>query len=95
MTKDELIRVAPTQLHPNRWASMQAFCMVCRVLSITPTTRLFLSYYTTKVSLSLLPKGGPFNVFLASYKGFKNRCIKVVAVGDASFSNYSESLPLY
>ncbi|RDY08529.1 hypothetical protein CR513_07222, partial [Mucuna pruriens] len=43
-----ILKVAPTQLHPNGWASMQAFCMVCRALSITPTTHLFLSYYTTR-----------------------------------------------
>ncbi|RDX67330.1 hypothetical protein CR513_53809, partial [Mucuna pruriens] len=44
-----MLGVTPTQLHPNGWASMQAFCVVCWALSITPTAPLFRSYYTTKV----------------------------------------------
>lgn len=29
--------VAPTQLHPNGWAFMQAFSVACTALALTPT----------------------------------------------------------
>ncbi|RDX88062.1 hypothetical protein CR513_30395, partial [Mucuna pruriens] len=98
----QMLGVAPTELHPNSWASMQAFYVGCQALSITLITPLFLSYYTTRVvkqvgwvSLSPLPKGSLFNIFLASYKGFKNHFVKVAVVGGASFSTDCEPLPLY
>ncbi|RDX58400.1 hypothetical protein CR513_62288, partial [Mucuna pruriens] len=39
--------VAPTQLHPNNWASIQPFEAMCHCLSIKPSANLFLSHYTT------------------------------------------------
>ena len=35
------LNVAPTQLHPNSWASMQAFHIVCRTFGLRPPSRLF------------------------------------------------------
>jgi len=41
------IRCAPTQIHPNAWASMQAFDVLCRAASLTATMPLFLHFYKT------------------------------------------------
>ena len=48
------LHVAPTQLHPNTWVSIQAFRLVCDVFRLSPTPSTFLSYYTshpTKLAL--------------------------------------------
>jgi len=31
------LNIAPTQLHPNGWASMQAFSILCKLLSLSPS----------------------------------------------------------
>jgi len=41
------LNVAPTQLHPNTWTSIQAFRQICDVLRLHPTPSCFLSYYTS------------------------------------------------
>jgi len=43
----KMLNVAPTQLHPNTWASIQTFCLTCDVLCFYPTPSCFLSYYTS------------------------------------------------
>lgn len=37
--------VAPTQLHPNGWANMQVFFVVCIALALTPTPSSFLYFF--------------------------------------------------
>ncbi|RDX72160.1 hypothetical protein CR513_48394, partial [Mucuna pruriens] len=44
-----MIGVAPSQLHPNRWAALQAFKAVCLALCIIPSASVFLSHYTIRV----------------------------------------------
>ncbi|RDY08915.1 hypothetical protein CR513_06797, partial [Mucuna pruriens] len=70
----QILGVASTQLHPNGWATMQAFKVICHCLHIKHTTSLFLCHYTTRigvkpswVSLSLLPKTNLFNAYSTSY----------------------------
>ena len=41
------LNVAPTQLHPNTWASIQAFRLICDVFRLSPTPSSFLSYYAS------------------------------------------------
>ncbi|QCE00308.1 hypothetical protein DEO72_LG7g1598 [Vigna unguiculata] len=41
------IRCAPTQIHPNAWASMQAFDVLYRAAGLTATMSLFLHFYKT------------------------------------------------
>jgi len=43
-----LLNVASTQLYPNTWASMQAFHIVCKFLSLTPTPKSFLHFYSSQ-----------------------------------------------
>ncbi|RDY00070.1 hypothetical protein CR513_16791, partial [Mucuna pruriens] len=73
------LRVAPSQLHPNGWATMEAF----RALALIPSASLLLNHYTIRVgwstswvSLAPLSKGSSFNTYTTSYKGFKNRFVK-------------------
>ena len=40
-----ILKVVPTQLLPNSWASIQAFRIVCKFLSLTPTPKVFLHLY--------------------------------------------------
>ena len=38
----QLLNVAPTQLHPNSWAYLQAFRVLCRALYLQPSPWSFL-----------------------------------------------------
>ncbi|KOM37913.1 hypothetical protein LR48_Vigan03g129500 [Vigna angularis] len=42
------LNVAPSQLHPNAWASTQAFVVDCSALGITPTILVFLHYFNIR-----------------------------------------------
>jgi len=42
------LNVAPTQLHPNSWAYMQTFSILCKFLSLSPSPRAFLYYYSSR-----------------------------------------------
>jgi len=43
-----VLNVAPSQLHPNSWASLQVFRLICRVFHLKPTPQVFLQYYCTR-----------------------------------------------
>ncbi|KAL2324948.1 hypothetical protein Fmac_024006 [Flemingia macrophylla] len=43
-----MLNMAPTQLHPNSWAAMQAFKVLCLDLGVTPSAPLFLYFYSCK-----------------------------------------------
>jgi len=65
-----VLNVAPNQLHPNSWASLQAFRLVCRVFHLRPSPQVFLQYYYTRPGdlvswLSLV--GQSYQCLLASY----------------------------
>jgi len=42
------LNVASTQPHPNGWASMQAFSILCKFLSLSPSPKAFLYYYSSR-----------------------------------------------
>ncbi|RDX62195.1 hypothetical protein CR513_59494, partial [Mucuna pruriens] len=100
-----ILGLAPTQLHPNGWAAIQAFRVACKALSITPSATLFLCFYSSRLTkevgwvsltpIASTPKGGLFAPYTDSYKGFKNRFLKIASVGGAPFSLDSEPFPLY
>ena len=78
------LNVAPTQLHPNSWVSMQAFRIVCRTFGVRPLPSCFLHFYAShpaKVASwhSLVSGAGSvlFKPFTASYKNFKEKFFKV------------------
>ncbi|RDX78196.1 hypothetical protein CR513_41561, partial [Mucuna pruriens] len=86
----QMFRIAPSQLHPNSWATLWAFETICRALSIEPTAPLlfFLLYRpaqpgATWVSLTAMRCMNLFRPYLESYKGFKTHNVKELLVKDA------------
>jgi len=73
-----VLNVVPTQLHPNSWATIQAFRLLCEVLSLRATARSFLHFFGTRLGdrigwLSLVgqSKNSLFAPYTNSYKNFK------------------------
>jgi len=88
-----LLNVAPSQLHPNSWASLQAFRLICRVFHLRPSPQVFL----------VVSSGSKHQCLLASYtqsfKRFKTSFFKVVIrsirAGYFSFENGEPKFPFY
>jgi len=80
-----LLNVAPTQLHPNSWAYLQAFRLLCMALYLQPSPLAFLYFLVVRPRspttwLSLISRLG-FNrldAFTQSFKHFKDGFFKVV-----------------
>jgi len=100
------LNVAPTQVHPNTWASLQAFRLLCDVMRLHPSPSCFLCYYAChpakKASWhSLVGRTGSvlFDLFASSYKKFKERFVKVIIRPKATAIFFDESggsrFPLY
>ncbi|RDX97067.1 hypothetical protein CR513_20193, partial [Mucuna pruriens] len=97
-----MLGIDPSQLHPNGWAAIQAFKVVCLALGMSSSAPFFLSHYTTRVgqlvgwvSLALLPNIGLFTSYMASYKGFKSRFVKIKATEVGHFCVDRRPLSLY
>jgi len=78
------LNVAPSQLHPNTWACMQAFRIVCRTFGVCPLSTRFLHFYASHPSEllgwhSLVSWEGSmlFKPFSTSYKNFKEKFLKM------------------
>jgi len=79
------LNVAPTQLHPNSWAYLQAFRVLCQSLYLRPSPPAFLYFYdtrprqpTTWLSLVSRPSINRVDTFSQSFKHFKDGYFKVV-----------------
>ncbi|QCE06994.1 hypothetical protein DEO72_LG9g2009 [Vigna unguiculata] len=79
------LNVAPSQLHPNSWAYLQAFRILCESLYLEPTPYAFLYFYdtrprrpTTWLSLISRPSISRLDAFSQSFKHFKDGYFKVV-----------------
>ncbi|WVY89730.1 hypothetical protein V8G54_035244 [Vigna mungo] len=79
------LNVAPSQLHPNGWAAVQAFTYLCAAVRITPMVRVFLHYFNVRpvprrrwVSLSSVHDRTLFKPFSDSFKNFKKRYFKII-----------------
>ncbi|QCD89124.1 hypothetical protein DEO72_LG4g62 [Vigna unguiculata] len=80
-----LLNVAPTQLHPNSWAYLQAFYVLCQSLYLKPSPLAFLYFYDTRprkpatwLSLVSRPSICRLDAFTQSFKHFKDGFFKVV-----------------
>ncbi|KOM51942.1 hypothetical protein LR48_Vigan09g060100 [Vigna angularis] len=78
------LNVAPSQLHPNGWGHIQAFAVLCRALAIRSTVALFLHFFRCRpvarkgwVSLISEPGNALLELYLQSYRGFKDKFFKV------------------
>jgi len=94
------LNVAPTQLHPNSWAYMQAFRVLCQSLYLQPSPYAFIYFYdtrprqsTTWLSLISRPNISRLVAFSQSFKHFKDGYFKVVVKeeGKSHFLNVDES----
>ncbi|QCD79245.1 hypothetical protein DEO72_LG1g2884 [Vigna unguiculata] len=79
------LNVAPTQLHPNSWAYLQAFSILCQSLYLEPTPYAFLYFYDTRpqrpatwLSLISRPSISRLDAFSKYFKHFKDGYFKVV-----------------
>ena len=85
-----ILNVAPTQLHPNSWAILHVFRILCQIFGLNPTPESFLYYYNTHpstlvgwLSMSSLPGNVRFAIFTTSYKNFKEYYFKFFVEPDS------------
>ena len=78
------INVAPAQLHPNNWAFVRAFGILCNHFGHTPFVDVFLYFFEAKrtrkklwVSFNGVAGRVLLTLFQQSYKGFKGKFFKV------------------
>jgi len=78
------VNVAPTQLHPNNWAFVRAFSILCDHFGHTPSVDVFLYFFEAKsprkklwVSFNRVAGRVLLSLFQQSYKGFKGKFFKI------------------
>jgi len=78
------VNVAPAQLHPNSWAFVRSFTILCHCLGHTPSVDVFLFFFKAKspgkklwVSFNSVAGRVLLTLFQQSYKGFKRNFFKV------------------
>ena len=80
------INTAPTQLHPNSWAFIKTFEILCGYLGLLPSVDVFLHFFEVKkqgkslwVSFSGVAGRILLTLFQNSYKGWKGQFFRVCA----------------
>jgi hypothetical protein len=78
------LNVAPTQLHPNGWAFVRAFELVCLGRDLEPRLGVFSHFYHVKslfvgkpVSISSQPNMGLFTLYASNFKNYKDTFLRV------------------
>ena len=78
------INIAPAQLHPNAWAFVKAFGVLCGFFGCTPSVDVFLHFFEVKkqgkslwVSLNNIHGRVLLSLFQQSFKGWKGKFFKV------------------
>ena len=78
------INVAPAQLHPNGWAFVKAFNILCGFFGHAPSVDIFLHFFEVKkqgkslwVNLSGISGRVLLTLFQQSFKGWKGKFFKV------------------
>jgi len=78
------INIAPAQLHPNGWAFVKAFDILCGFFKRAPSVDIFLHFFEVKkqgkslwVILSNIPGRVLLTLFQQSFKGWKGKFFKV------------------
>ncbi|KAG2399404.1 hypothetical protein LR48_Vigan04g136600 [Vigna angularis] len=91
-----LVNVAPTQLHPNSWAAVQAFLAMCLAVGVTPTIPVFFYYFEVRpsrsggwVSFTSVRGRTLFRPFSDSFKNFKQHYFKII-VDKAGLHEFSD-----
>ncbi|CAJ2679794.1 unnamed protein product [Trifolium pratense] len=80
----KVINVAPTQLHPNSWAFIKAFEVMCLGFNLDPSIGVFFSFYQIKnlkphslVSISSQPNRRLLSLYASNFKNFKDSFLRV------------------
>jgi len=78
------VNVAPAQLHPNSWAFVRAFVILCNYLGHPPSVDVFLYFFEAKnpgkklwLSFNGVEGRVLLTLFQQSYKGFKRKFLKI------------------
>jgi len=78
------VNVGPAQLHPNSWAFIRAFAILCHCLGHTPSVDAFLFFFKAKspgkklwVNFNSVARMMLLTLFHQFYKGFKKNFFKV------------------
>jgi len=78
------VNVASAQLHPNSWAFVQAFAILCDYLGHPPSVDVFLYFFEVKnpgkklwLSFNGVVERVLMTLFQQSYKGFKKKFLKI------------------
>ncbi|RDX85845.1 hypothetical protein CR513_32906, partial [Mucuna pruriens] len=94
--------LAPLQLHPDSWAVIQAFRLVCRSYGVVPTAALLLYFYYSDVPaptswVRLIPRTGRdlFSEYNISPPAFRPWFFKVYASERRLFATTTRSFPLH
>lgn len=97
-----LFNVALTQLYLNSWASMQAFCVVCKFISLSPSLGVFLHFYSIQhgkqsgwLSLINRSKACLLSPFTSSYKNFKGGFFKNLIEKNGKKYFYDGNVPKF
>jgi len=97
-----ILNVAPTQLHPNSWASLQASQLLVEMFRLHPSPHVFLSYYSTRpcnpvrwVSLVSQSHNVLFTPFSSSYKYFKDSFFKIVITPAGRYHFFNGDVPKF
>lgn len=87
-----LLNVAPTQIHPNSWAFIRGFEILCDALDMLPSAGVFFHFYGTKgvdkgswVPISAHPGKQLFPAFASNFKrDWKKSLLRVQAAKDST-----------
>jgi len=78
------VNVAPAQLHPNSWAFVRAFTILCDYFGHPPSVDIFLYFFEAKkpgkklwLSFNGVARRVLLTLFQQSYKGFKKKFLKI------------------
>jgi len=78
------VNVAIAQLHPNSWAFIRGFSILCAQFRLLLTVEVFLYFFEAKrlgrqlwASFNEVASRALLSLFLQSYKGFKGKFLKI------------------
>jgi len=94
------IKIALAQLHPNSWAFVRAFSILCHHFGHLPSVDVFLYFFEAKnpgrklwMSLNGVVVRVLMTLFQQSYKGFKGKFFKIQS--NANDPSLLDGIPLY
>ncbi|GAU27363.1 hypothetical protein TSUD_55160 [Trifolium subterraneum] len=79
-----LLNVAPSQFHPNSWAFVKGYELLCYALDLEPSLGVFFSFYHVKsltpgrlVSVCAQPNKELFKLFASNFKNYQDSFFRV------------------